>query len=110
MQLGYTALAITDECSLVGVVRAHAEAKKAALPLIIGAHFHLTNPDGSAALSLILLAQNRNGYGNLSELITLARTRSEKGFYHLMPSDLADPAPGPGPPAPAARLPGDPAA
>ena len=91
VQLGYSALAITDECSLAGVVRAHAEAKKAALPLIIGAHFHLCNNDGSAALSLILLAQNRNGYGNLAELITLARTRTAKGTYLLMPADLAAP-------------------
>jgi len=93
VQLGYSALAITDECSLAGVVRAHAEAKKAALPLIIGAHFHLQHADGSAALSLILLAQNRQGYGNLSELITLARTRSAKGTYLLMPDDLARPPP-----------------
>jgi error-prone DNA polymerase len=92
VQLGYAALALTDECSLAGVVRAHAEAKKAALPLVIGAHFHLKHPDGGAALSLILLAQNRNGYGNLSELITLGRTRSEKGTYLLGPADLASPA------------------
>ena len=91
VQLGYAALALTDECSLAGVVRAHAEAKKAALPLLIGAHFHLKNTDGSAALSLLLLAQNRNGYGNLAELITLARSRSEKGSYHLTPADLAAP-------------------
>ncbi len=91
VQLGYSALAITDECSLAGVVRAHAEAKKAALPLLIGAHFHLTHPDGSAALSLVVLAQNRNGYGNLSELITLARTRSEKGTYVLTPADFSAP-------------------
>ncbi|MDQ2990255.1 MAG: PHP domain-containing protein, partial [Pseudomonadota bacterium] len=92
VQLGYAALALTDECSLAGVVRAHAEAKKAALPLLIGAHFHLKNADGSAALSLVLLAQNRNGYGNLAELITLARTRSEKGTYLLTPADFAAPA------------------
>ncbi|RSZ58827.1 error-prone DNA polymerase [Massilia atriviolacea] len=92
VQLGYAALAITDECSLAGVVRAHAEAKKAALPLIIGAHFHLCNDDGSPALSLILLAQNRNGYGNLAELITVARTRTAKGTYLLTPADLATPA------------------
>ncbi len=91
VQLGYSALAITDECSLAGVVRAHAEAKKAGLPLLIGAHFHVHNPDGSPALSLIVLAQNRNGYGNLSELITLARTRSAKGSYLLQPADLAAP-------------------
>ena len=94
VQLGYTALALTDECSLAGVVRAHAEAKKAALPLIVGAHFHLTRRDGSPSLSLILLAQNRNGYGNLAELITLGRTRSEKGTYLLRPADFTTPPPG----------------
>jgi error-prone DNA polymerase len=94
VQLGYSALALTDECSLAGVVRAHAEAKKAALPLIIGAHFHLTRRNGQHSLSLILLAQNRNGYGNLSELITLGRTRSEKGTYLLTPADFDTAQPG----------------
>jgi error-prone DNA polymerase len=93
VQLDYAALALTDECSLAGVVRAHAEAKKAALPLIIGAHFHLTRRDGSHSLSLILLAQNRNGYGNLSELITLGRTRTAKGTYLLTPADIDHPPP-----------------
>ncbi|MGZ5201732.1 MAG: PHP domain-containing protein, partial [Telluria sp.] len=88
VQLGYRALALTDECSLAGVVRAHAEAKRAGLPFIVGAHFHL-----HGGPSLILLAQNRNGYGNLSELITLGRTRSEKGTYLLTPDDIAAPAP-----------------
>src|ERR1700722_16396242 len=37
--LGYRALAITDECSLAGVVRAHLAAKQHGLPLIIGAEF-----------------------------------------------------------------------
>ncbi len=90
-QLGYAALAITDECSLAGVVRAHVEAKKLGLHLVIGSQFHLTNEDGSAAFSLIVLAQNRDGYGNLSELITLARTRAVKGSYLLTPHDFAAP-------------------
>jgi error-prone DNA polymerase len=90
-QLNYAALAITDECSLAGVVRAHVEAKAAGLPLIIGSHFTLSNPDGSQVLSLIALAMNREGYGNLSELITLARTRTAKGTYLLHPADLARP-------------------
>jgi error-prone DNA polymerase len=94
VELGYSALALTDECSLAGVVRAHAEAKKAALPLLIGAHFHLTRRNGNHSLSLILLAQNRNGYGNLSELITLARTRTQKGTYLLTPADFDAPGPG----------------
>ncbi len=39
--LGYAALAITDECSLSGVVRAHTEAKRLGLHLIIGAEMRL---------------------------------------------------------------------
>lgn len=90
-QLGYSALAITDECSLAGIVRAHVAAKEAKLPFIVGSFFRLVNADGSAAFGLILLARNREGYGNLSELITLARTRAPKGEYRLSPQDLSRP-------------------
>jgi error-prone DNA polymerase len=93
MQLDYAGLAITDECSLAGVVRAHAAAKEAKFPLLIGSHFHLKNPDGSPALSLVALARNREGYGNLCELITIARNRVAKGSYLLTPADLAAPPP-----------------
>lgn len=91
VQLDYAGLAITDECSLAGVVRAHAQAKQHDLPLLIGSHFHLREADGRVALSLIALAQNRNGYGNLCELITIARNRVAKGSYLLTPADLAAP-------------------
>ena len=37
--LGYSALAITDECSVAGVVRAHVEARRLGLKLIVGTHF-----------------------------------------------------------------------
>ncbi|HMC45629.1 MAG TPA: PHP domain-containing protein, partial [Caballeronia sp.] len=90
-QLGYAGLAITDECSLAGVVRAHVEAKNLNFPLVIGSYFKLVNADLSPAFGLILLATNRNGYGNLSELITIARMRSKKGAYLLTPNDLARP-------------------
>ena len=186
-ELGYTALAITDECSLGGVVRAHVEARKSAkevdaqnrppqvddfpesdtgiegdtlpgidpragtesdedasdhtdaapkaqadpeapaLHLIVGSTFTLSPPrarparqarkrsahaaalpaetedgaktdasddtsEGDApALTLVLLAQNREGYGNLSELITLARTRAPKGEYYLTRDDFTQP-------------------
>ncbi|MYM86128.1 DNA polymerase III subunit alpha [Rugamonas sp. FT82W] len=92
-QLDYAGLAITDECSLAGVVRAHAQARDANLPLLIGSHFHLKNPDGSPALSLLALAQDREGYGNLCELITIGRNRVAKGSYLLTPADLASPPP-----------------
>jgi len=83
-ELGYRALAITDECSLAGVVRAHLAVKECGPKLIIGSEFTLV--DG---LRLVLLAQNRAGYGNLSALITLARRRAEKGAYELSRHDLA---------------------
>ncbi|MGO4378596.1 error-prone DNA polymerase [Pseudoduganella sp. RAF19] len=92
-QLGYSALAITDECSLAGVVRAHAGAKETGLKLLIGAHFHLKYEDGRPALSLLALATNRNGYGNISEMITLGRGRAAKGSYLLHPDDFAAPPP-----------------
>jgi error-prone DNA polymerase len=91
-QLGYSGLAVTDECSLAGVVRAHVQAKEEKLTLIIGSFFQLVNADKSPAFGLILLAQNRNGYGNLSELITLGRMRAAKGEYLLTPHDISKPA------------------
>ena len=39
-ELGYRAIAITDECSLSGVVRAHAVAKERDIELIIGRAVH----------------------------------------------------------------------
>jgi error-prone DNA polymerase len=93
-QLGYAGLAITDECSLAGVVRAHVQAKEESLPLIIGSYFRLVQADKSPAFGLILLAQNREGYGNLSELITLGRMRAAKGSYILTPQDISRPSHG----------------
>jgi len=88
--LGYSALAITDEASLAGIVRAHKAASACGLKLIIGAEFHLVDQHGSG-FRLVLLAQNRAGYGNLSALITLARRRSRKGEYRLLRGDLEIP-------------------
>ncbi|MGH8851034.1 MAG: error-prone DNA polymerase [Casimicrobiaceae bacterium] len=82
---GYAALAITDECSLAGVVRAHIEAKKCGLKLIVGSEFRLD--DG---LRLILLATDRESYGNLAALITRGRRSATKGSYKLSRADLAD--------------------
>ena len=39
--LGYAAIAITDECSLAGVVRAHAAARGLGVKLIVGAEFRV---------------------------------------------------------------------
>jgi len=88
-ELGYAALALTDECSLAGVVRAHVAAKAQGLKLIIGSEFRLV--DG---MKLVVLAMDRSGYGRLSQLITTARRRSAKGEYSLNRADLAEDLPG----------------
>jgi len=97
---GYAGLALTDECSLAGVVRAHLQAKALGLPLLIGAEFSLqglgqTIDLRSAAFDsrhpaarMVLIARNREGYGQLSELITRSRMRETKGRYRLSPEDF----------------------
>jgi error-prone DNA polymerase len=88
-RLGYRALAITDECSLAGIVRAHMAAKAAGLKILVGAEFQLT--DGPM---LVMLAQDREGYGNLSDLITRGRRSQAKGTYRLGREDFASGLPG----------------
>ncbi|HET7765574.1 MAG TPA: error-prone DNA polymerase [Burkholderiales bacterium] len=82
--LGYSALALTDECSLAGVVRAHVAAKDR-LTLIVGSEIRLQ--DGP---KLVLLATDRDSYGHLSALITRGRIGSRKGSYSLSRADLGD--------------------
>ncbi|MBG6081260.1 error-prone DNA polymerase [Rubrivivax gelatinosus] len=90
-ELGYAALAITDEGSLAGVVRAHGEAERLGLKLIVGAEMRLAPPPDQPDADeprLVLLAQTRRGYGNLAHWITVARRRAAKGEYLAWRSDL----------------------
>lgn len=86
---GYSALAITDECTLSGIVRAWQAAKAVDLPLIIGSEMHIENGP-----KLVLLVENLSGYQHLCRLITLARRRAEKGSYRLLQEDFEQPLPG----------------
>ncbi len=83
--LGYTALAITDECSVAGVVRAHMAAKGLPLKLLIGAEFRLV-----CGLWFVALAIDRRGYGKLCRLITRGRRSASKGSYSLTRTDLEE--------------------
>jgi len=89
--LGYSALAITDECSLAGVVRAYAAWRHTpdAPKLIIGSSIRLE--DGP---TLVLLATDRAAYGQLSSLVTRGRRAADKGNYRLTRLDLARGLPG----------------
>lgn len=108
-RLGYAAIAITDECSLAGIVRAHSaiksyvEQRSVALAgaaaaeleqtqrdwppppaLIVGAEFHLR--DGP---SFVLLAPDRQAYAQISRLITRGRQTQPKGRYELHKHDCS---------------------
>src|SRR5216117_4409902 len=80
--LGYKALALTDECSLAGSVRAHFAAKECGLQLIHGTEVSVGN------CKLVLLATDRTSYGAISSLITTGRRRGRKGTYSLSRRDL----------------------
>ena len=87
--LNYAGLALTDECSLAGVVRAHVAAKEHGVPLIIGTELNCI--DG---LKVIVLATDRASYGALSRLISKARRATRKGCYSLTRTDLENALPG----------------
>ncbi len=81
--LQYTALAITDECSVAGVVRAHVEAKLLGLKLLLGAEFTVNNSVPGPEVKLVVLVHNLEGWGNLCEFITAARGTAPKGTYEV---------------------------
>ncbi|WP_122668049.1 error-prone DNA polymerase [Pseudomonas viridiflava] len=80
---GYTALAITDECTLAGIVRAWQASKDSGLPLIIGSEMQIENGP-----KIVLLVEDLGGYQTLCRIITLARRRAKKGEYRLLLDDF----------------------
>jgi len=90
-KMGYSALALTDECSMAGIVRAHVAAQRVGLKLLVGSQFRVEVQEGDEAgpFNLVVLACNLNGYGNLCEFITALRRNAPKGTYRLRLQDLA---------------------
>jgi error-prone DNA polymerase len=88
-RVGYSALAITDECTMSGVVRAHEASKKSGVRLIVGSELNLV-----CGLKLVVLVETREGYEHLCALITLGRRSSEKGTYRLTREDFVGGLPG----------------
>ena len=83
-ELNYAALALTDECSMAGVVRAHEEAKRRGFKLIVGSEFR-TRDD----LHIVLLAPTQKAYAQICGLITLGRRNAAKGEYTLTRANFA---------------------
>ena len=80
---GYTALAITDECTLAGIVRAWQASIDTGLALIIGSEMQVENGP-----KIVLLVEDLSGYQALCGLITVARRRAQKGAYRLLREDF----------------------
>ncbi|MCG9551993.1 error-prone DNA polymerase [Vibrio sp. Isolate31] len=83
--LRYKALAVTDECSVAGIVKVHSALKqhKLSLKQIVGSMFWLNDE-----CQLVLLCPNRKAYAELCRIITNARRRSSKGHYQLSEWDI----------------------
>jgi DNA-directed DNA polymerase III (polc) len=86
---GYAALAITDECSLAGIVRALEASRNSGVPLIVGSEIQLD--DGP---KIVVLCETKEGYTSLCSLITTGRRASEKGTYRLTRADMTTGLPG----------------
>ena len=70
--LGLTAIGVADRNSLAGVVRAHAEARKQDLRLLVGCRLQFT--DGA---ELIVYPRDRAAYGRLCRLLSLGKSAVE---------------------------------
>lgn len=88
-RLGLHGLALTDRDGVYGIVRAHVQARALGVQLLIGAH--VTVSDGS---HLLLLAQDRRGYGHLCRLLTTGQLRAPKGQSAVTWEEIAAHAPG----------------
>ena len=65
------------------VVRAHKTAKQNNIKLVCGSQFWVKEKNSSLFYNLVLLVKNKIGWQELCKLITLARGKSDKNFYHL---------------------------
>ncbi len=73
---GLSSIAITDRDGVYGMVRAHVEAQKLGVHLVVGAQVTVVDP---VASQIVLLCEDRAGYGRLTTLLTTGRLRCEKG-------------------------------
>jgi len=88
VELGYHALAITDHDELGGIVAFAQAGEGDDLECIVGAEITVEG-DSGVPHHLVLLAEDRAGYGNLSTMITRARMDCPRGRPSLPLSTVA---------------------
>src|SRR5690606_14169773 len=80
---GYKAIAVTDRNTFAGIVRAHVAARKTGIRLIPACRLDLL--DGP---SLLAFPTDARAYSQLSNLLTLGNSRTEKGKCDLYKEDV----------------------
>ena len=93
--LGLEALALTDRDGVYGIVQAHVTARELGLKLLIGAEITVGDVARPAETlkrgetrRVVLLAEDRAGYGSLCRLISAGRGRCEKGSSLVSPEEV----------------------
>src|SRR6202162_3041283 len=82
-ELGLAAIGIADRNTFAGVVRAHDEAKKRNIKLLVGTR--LVTTDG---FEVIAYPTDRAAYGRLCRLLTQGNRKAKKGECHLGFDDI----------------------
>ncbi len=93
-RLALPALGITDRNGVYGVVRAHVKARELGIHLLIGSELSVVAPTGlgqrSVESTIVLLAQDREGYAGLCQLISRGRLRSAKGACRISWNEVCE--------------------
>jgi DNA polymerase-3 subunit alpha len=77
-QLGMPAVALTDQGNLFALIKFYKQAIKAGIKPIIGVELQVNDPDDNdRPYGLVLLCQDREGYRNLSRLVTRSYTEGQ---------------------------------
>ncbi len=84
LEMGMDAIGVADRDTLAGVVRMHSAAKGAGLRPLIGCRLCPVD-----APQLLAYPLTREGYGNLSRMLSLGKMRCEKGECDLLLSEIA---------------------
>ncbi len=77
-RLGHRAVGVADHNTLAGIVRAHTAARDAGVRLVVGARLDL-----ACGTRIVVWPQSRSGYAALCRLLTLGKSRVEKGEFLL---------------------------
>ncbi|MEI4799969.1 DNA polymerase III subunit alpha [Bacillus sp. NPDC077411] len=79
-ELGFSALAITDENVMYGVIPFYKACKKAGIQPVIGLTASIWNEEEDQSYPLVLLAENETGYRNLLKISSSIMTKSKDGI------------------------------